>query len=65
MMLKEQFKKADKASVSIEDMSNKCLQITDEYLLEFITWLHAGQTFALRREDILKIFKEDYEKRNL
>lgn len=64
MKLKEKFKKADKESESMEDMANRCIAITDEVMLDFITWLHSGQTYALKREEILKIFKEDYEKGN-
>lgn len=59
MKLRNKFIKADRESKSSEDMANRCEVIADEYLSEFINWLHAGQTYALRLDDMLKIFKED------
>lgn len=64
MKLKNKFMKADRESKSAEDMAERCEVIADQYLAEFINWLHAGQTYALRLDDMLKIFKEDREKRN-
>lgn len=64
MTLKEKFRRADKQSSSTEDMVNRCEKIADEYLSEFIDWLHAGQTYALRLEDTLRIFKNEHEKRS-
>jgi hypothetical protein len=42
----------------------ECEMIADEYLMEFLDWLHKGQTYAVNKNDIIKLFKEDYEERN-
>jgi hypothetical protein len=64
MKLKQKFRIADKESKSSEEMANRCEKIANEYLSEFIDWLHAGQTYALKLDDMLKLFKQDYEKRS-
>ncbi len=64
MNLKQKLRIAEKESKTSEELVNRCERIADNYLIEFIDWLHAGQTYALRLDDMLKLFKQEHEKRN-
>jgi hypothetical protein len=62
MTLREKFRKADKESLSSEDMANRCIAICDELLINFLEWMHNDSTHAVVPTDVLKLFKENYEK---
>lgn len=71
MKLKNKFKELEitvKSCVMSDNMMNnsaeKCVEVSDEYLRDFLKWLHSGQTYAIDLNDLIKTFKIDYEKRD-
>lgn len=59
--LKEKFRKADKESQTSEEAAHRFMCIADKYLSDFIEWVGLGD--AVKADDIIKQFKQDYEKR--
>jgi hypothetical protein len=59
--LKEKFRKADKESQTGEEAAKRFVCIADKYLSDFIQWIGIGD--AVQANDVIKLFKEDYEKR--